>query len=189
MSQVFVKYQSRWAVVGKPTAGLMPALALSTWLECVWPGGDSKRSLPVVTECCRFARREDSAEDLELIHRHNRWSRARTEVQPQAIAGLGTLGELTRGDQVAIQMQALAAGAHGGDDVVPVPIMEGARRFERFVAQKLEPHFAAFQRDQMVAPAVVVARVTPGFAEPVCRVGGFEPEAHRVISVRQDRGG
>jgi hypothetical protein len=97
--------------------------------------------------------------DPHFIQCHHALAVAGAEVEAEAVAGVGAAGEFAGGEELAIHMQTLAAGAHGGDDLVPVAIVEFCFGVERGVVFRGKTEEAFFEFDDVVAPAVVVAGV------------------------------
>lgn len=59
---------------------------------------------------------ETFTKDLKLVDHHSCASTACANIKTGTVADFGTIGELAGGDKLAIHMQALTAGADGGDD-------------------------------------------------------------------------
>ena len=89
-----------------------------------------------------FGFHQASSEDLHFIDCHGGISITGPEVETEAVAGFGALGEFAGGDEFAIHVQALATLADGGDDMVPLTVIEGPGRIEGFVSLERESNLA-----------------------------------------------
>lgn len=84
----------------------------------------------------RFGGRHSAAVNLDFVQRHHRVTSAGSQVESEAVAGADAAGEFSGSDPLAVHMKTLAAGADGGNDVMPPVVVELSCRVKWIVTQE-----------------------------------------------------